>query len=130
MTRVRWAGFLAVLLFALGAGLPALDAVDRQAAVVAPAPADDGSGSWAAGAGGWRQVLTAVEPGRTILARSESRLASWAASFALVAVGLLVAAAGGQRLRRRRLLELSIRTRGEWWRPAPGRRAPPGLSAP
>lgn len=70
--------------------------------------------------------FTAVELGRApLVIRAESRQASRALSFALLAVLLLLAGIGRRGVRVRHLLELSIRSRTDWWRPIPGGRAPP-----
>ena len=131
MTRTRWAALLALILLALGAGVAAMDEVGSQPPRISSATADNGSDPLATGPEGPGPALTAVEPGRPMVGvRSESRQGSWAVTFALAAVGLLLAPGGRRRLRLRGLLELAIRARSEWWRPAPGRRAPPGLSAP
>jgi len=92
---------------------------------VAAVPFDDGSGSISASPR--TIVITAVEPRQSVsLVRSEGRQPLRAHSTFLVAVVLLAAALGWRGLRGlRRELELSIRAQSEWWRPAPGRRAPP-----
>lgn len=71
--------------------------------------------------------ISAVEPGQPVsLVRSEGRQPLRALSTFLVTAVLLAAALGWRGFRGLRLqLELSIRARTEWWRPAPGRRAPP-----
>ena len=94
---------------------------------VAAVPFDDGSGSISASPRTKAIVITAVEPRQSVsLVRSEGRQPLRAHSTFLVAVVLLAAALGWRGLRGlRRELELSIRAQCEWWRPAPGRRAPP-----
>lgn len=94
---------------------------------VAAVSFDDGSGSLSASPRANAIVIAAVEPNQPVsLVRSEGRQPLHANSTFLVAVVLLAAALGWRGLRGlRRELELSIRAQSEWWRPAPGRRAPP-----
>jgi len=98
----------------------------EPAGLVAAVPFGDGSGSISASPR-TKAIVTAVEPRQSVsLVRSEGRQPLRAHSTFLVAVVLLAAALGWRGLRGlRRELELSIRAQSEWWRPAPGRRAPP-----
>ena len=72
--------------------------------------------------------VAAVDAGQRVrLLRADyEQVSRWLTNlvFAVVLVGGAVA--WGRRGWRRRVLELSIRALTEWWRPAPGRRAPPG----
>ncbi len=81
-------------------------------------------------AGATALSVAVVEPGQRVrLLRAEYEPVSRWLSNLLVTVLLLVGAvAWGRHPVRRRVLELSIRALTEWWRPAPGRRAPPAAS--
>ena len=124
--RVGLLAALALLLLLVGGSSVTRGAESPTAAPVAAA-ADGSAGRSTPRPDTSGFSLTAVEPGRTpVLARSDSRPTGWALASALLVFGL-AAAAGSDRRRGilRRLLELTIRSRTEWWHPTPGGRAPP-----
>ena len=96
-------------------------------APIAGASVDGGAGRITPLAGGPGPALTAVQPARAqVLARPEVQHPPSALATALLVLGVVVAAALDRRRHGlRRLLEMTIRSRTQWWRPTPGGRAPP-----
>ncbi len=126
--RARTVTFLAAILLVLIAGFSA-----HGPGATAPGPTTQGplgESSISATTGSDALSVTAIEPGRPVsIVRLESRHAGRAVSvFLVVAVLLVIARAGRSSRALRRVLELTIRTQTEWWRPAPGGRAPPRAS--
>jgi hypothetical protein len=131
MARIRWSVLVAWVAVLLIAGLTWSGAVavgagtQLDADAVHPAPGSVSTRSEPSG-----HSVSAVEAGRPpVVLRSESSHTSRLFVPALVVAALLVAAVAGRRFCLRRLLELSIRAQTEWWRPAPGGRAPPPAQA-
>ena len=126
--RVGLLAALALLLLLVG-GSSAAGGADSPTATPVATPVDGSDGRISPRPDTSGPSLTAVEPGRTpVLARSDSRPTAWALAAALLVFGFVAAAAIDRRRGiLRRLLELTIRARTEWWHPTPGGRAPPHL---
>ena len=129
MVRGRRVGLLTALalLLLLVGGSSAADGAERPTTGPVAAAADGSAGRISPRPDPSGPSLTAVEPGRTpVLARWDGRPTAWALASAVLVFGLVAAAAVDRRRGiLRRLLELTIRSRAEWWHPTPGGRAPP-----
>ena len=82
------------------------------------------------GGGATALSVAAVDAGQRVrlLRGDHEQVARWLTHLLFTVVLLGGAVAWGRHRWRRRVLELSIRALTEWWRPAPGRRAPPGAA--
>lgn len=127
MNRAARVALLGALAFLLIVGSSPVRGDADPAAPLAGASVDGGAGRISPDADGSGPALSGVQPARAqVLGRSEVQPPPSALATALLVLGVVVAAALDRRRRGlRHLLEMTIRSRTQWWRPTPGGRAPP-----
>lgn len=129
MTR-RWVPLLAAILLVLVTGGSSRGAVQlpdqRQITAVA---SGGGAGAMSAAPDTPAPSLVAADISRPLtMSRPENQQTARLLTIVLVTAALLAAARTRRSPVLRRLLELSIRSQTDWWRPTPGGRAPPPLT--